>query len=218
MLELSESAVRELRDQLLTPAAAIDAIRLSLPVIATVCDRAAREFSEDEGDDANLFGQQCSRRSRNLIARVVQDAQLAEVVVRRPRGSLVVIAAGTRVYFWAAGDASGSPRLTGGHTKPEILDACVRQLAIWETTPVKAPSHLVVAYRATPSANGLVKVVAGVPRAADQWDRAVEVFDETGAYDAPLAVRPKEPVSRFDVEQPPAPVIQLRPREERGES
>jgi len=217
MLELTAVAAQELRDDLYVPDAAIEAIRVALPVIAMVCERAAREFSEDEGDDANLFGQQCSRRSRNLIAREIQSRPKMRAEVRRPRGSLVVLGGETRLYFWAAGDAQGSPRLTGGHTKPEILDACLRQLVLWETLPVSTPSHLVVAYRATPSAPGLLKVIAGIPCAADQWQCAVELLDDSGVYDAPVAIEAIAAEERFDAEQPLAPVLQLRPREERGE-
>lgn len=218
MLELTAGAAQQLRDELCVPDLAIEAIRVALPIIGTVCERAALEYSEDEGDDPNLFGQQCSRRARNLIAREIESRHRAGVVARRPRGSLVVIGGETSVYFWAAGDADGSPRLKGGQTKPAILDACLRQLALWESGPVGIPGQLIVAYRATPSASGVAKVVAGVPCAADQWERAVELVDETGMYDAPATVAPIDASERFDATPPLAPVLRLRPREERGES
>lgn len=217
MLELTAGAGQQLRDELYVPDLAIEAIRVALPIIGTVCERAAFEYCEDEGDDPNLFGQQCSRRARNLIAREIQSRHRAGVLARRPRGSLVVIGGQTSVYFWAAGDAEGSPRLTGGHTKPAILDACLRQLALWETEPVDIPDQLVVAYRATPSASGVAKVVAGVPCAADRWERAVELFDETGVYDVAASVASIDAGERFDAEQPLAPVLRLRAREERGD-
>ena len=218
MLELTAGTAQQLRDELYVPDLAVEAIRVALPIIGVVCERAALEYSEDEGDDPNLFGQQCSRRARNLIAREIQSRHRTGIVARRPRGSLVVTGGETSVYFWAAGDADGSPRLKGGQTKPAILDACLRQLALWEAGPVGIPAQLVVAYRATPSASGVAKVVAGVPCAADQWECAVELFDETGVYDVPASGPSIDASERFDAEQPLAPVLQLRPREERGES
>lgn len=212
---LSETARAELREHLV-PEAAIEAIALALPVIEAVCRRAGLEYDEDDGDDANLFGQQCSRRSRNLIGRDVQDAQIENTVVTYPKGSLDVVAGGTHLHFWAAGDDEGSPRLKGGKTKPAILDECLEQLRLWQEHPAEAPDHLVIAYRATPSARGVEKIVVGVPSSAETWQFGVKVYDR----DVAVETESKKPAPRrFDADagQQDAVVIRLRPEPKRDE-
>ena len=211
---LPPHAAAELRANLV-PDEALRAIELALPIIERVCERTGMDFDEDEGDDANLFGQQCSRRGRNLIAREVEATQPAGVTVQRPRNTLFLQAGPTQVHFWAAGDDHGSPRLRGGRTKPEILDHCVRQLPLWKDARVEPPAHLVVAYRATPASRRLEKLVAGVPKDVETWEFGVTV------YDRPVPASDNRPkrgsTERFDSKRPPAPVIELRPRQDERE-
>src|SRR3954471_13347942 len=112
---LTLEALQELRDNLV-PEEVFQALEMALPIIERVCGRAGMDFDEEEGDDANLFGQQCSRRGRNLIAREVEAVKPTSITVERPRNTLYVQAGPTRIYFWAAGDDAGSPRLRGGKT------------------------------------------------------------------------------------------------------
>jgi hypothetical protein len=204
---LTLEALQELRDNLV-PEEVFQALEMALPIIERVCGRAGMDFDEEEGDDANLFGQQCSRRGRNLIAREVEAVKPTNITVERPRNTLYVQAGPTRVYFWAAGDDAGSPRLRGGKTKPEILDHCVRQLELWQDARTGPPAYLVVAYRATPSSRRLEKVVVGLPKDVDQWDFAATIYDRP--VNKPAKMRKPMPSERFDNAQPPAPVIQLK--------
>jgi hypothetical protein len=208
-ITIPSHAAQELRENLI-PEEALSAIELALPIIDGVCERAGMDFDVEEGDDANLFGQQCSRRGRNLIAREAELRELAGVRVCRPRNTMYLQAGPTQVHFWAAGDDEGSPRLRGGKTKPEILDQVLKQLPLWKTARVEPPAHLVVAYRATPASRRLEKVVVGVPKGVDSWDFAVELYDRPVEK---VTDRPKPtPAERFDAQPAPAPVIELRPR------
>jgi hypothetical protein len=198
----------------LVPESAIAVVEHAVPIIESVCERAGRDYDEDEGDDANLFGQQCSRRTRNLVGKDVSEGAIDTVRAVYPRGSLVLIADQTRIHIWAAGDDEGSPRLKGGKTKPAILDACVRQLKLWEERPTEAPEHLVLAYRATPASRRVDKIVVGLPSGPEHWHFAAEVYDRA-VHSTDKAEVP--PVRRFDAEPPPAPVIELRPRRDERE-
>jgi hypothetical protein len=213
---LSDDARDELRKHLV-PEAALEVIAIALPTIEVVCDRAGREYDEEDGDDPMLFGQQCSRRAKNLVARDVLDTGLEDTVVTRPNGSLDIFAAGTHVHIYAAGDEDGAPRLKGGKTKPAILDACLtQQLRLFHAGAAESPEHLVIAYRATPSARGVEKVVVGVPSAVDAWEFGVKVYDRSVHV---ATDRRKPTFRRFDAgdNQRDAPVIQLRPQPRRDE-
>jgi hypothetical protein len=188
------------------PSLAIDVIERALPIIERVCARATGEFDPDgEGDDATLLGLTCARRSRNLIAGDVK-AELEAVAVRWPRGALELDAGGCRLYVYAGQGDDAAPRLRGSTTKDDLLREFEQLTLLPAHDDEGCPPALLLAYRSSVRARGLVRAVVGVPDGADTWAWSVPIYAAASDDAMPVGPMPEA----YDEAAVPAPVLWLR--------
>lgn len=190
------------------PELALDVLERSIQVVDRVCERATAHFDPaGEGDDDNLLGLMCAKRSRNLLARVLAE-ELAGVVVRRPRGTLELEVDGWLFYLYAGKDDDVVPRLRGSVTKDELLSR-FEQLSLW-TTPQQEGLPLLIAYRRTVAAGGLSRMVVGLPNGPESWSWSTTLFARPTGETAPT------PMAAYDAQEVPSPSLRLRPRAARA--
>lgn len=178
-IQISDEAKAELRAQFV-PEAAIEVAECILGNLIPTAATVAREYDEEAGDDRNLAGLNCSRRTKNLAARQLRRAgegHLSEVTVVPRRGfTWDINADGTGLHIYSAPDGVGNLNLVGSPRKAELIERSNEQLKLFDESGIRSnPKDVVLLY--TRDELGIVERVSlGVTRSAHELEWEVPIF------------------------------------------